>query len=279
MFSSLGDQNDPHKFWDYNPSALAAAVATSVFGFLTLVHAFQLARNRSGFCLPFLIGGVLETIGYAARAGAHNNTESLTPYIVQSLLILLAPIFFAASIYAILGRLIRRVNGDNIAIIHPSVLTRFFVGGGGILSQAREQSAMNFGKNTILVGLGLQIYIFCFFVKIAARFHRDMQRHPTDSALSGKFPWRRYMVLLYVACACIGIRNTYRVVEYAMGKNLKLTRVWQDGFLLVHEWPLYVGDFAFMAITLIVCLAWYDVDIRTGNKSVNGVELEPLREV
>ncbi|GME61300.1 RTA1-domain-containing protein [Neofusicoccum parvum] len=205
-----------------------------------------------------------ETIGYAARAGAHNNTKSLPPYIAQSLLILLAPIFFAASIYAVLGRLIRRVDGDDISIVHPSIMTRFFVygdvlcffiqsGGSGILAQAKKQSAMKLGNNVILVGLGLQIYIFCFFVKIAMSFHRDLLKHPTASALNEKFPWQRYMVLLYVACACVGVRNTYRVVEYAMGRG---------GFLVVHEWPLYIGDFTLMAITLITCLTWYDLDIK-----------------
>jgi hypothetical protein len=47
--------------------------------------------------------------------------------------------------YPILGQLIRRVDGDNISIVHPSVMTRFFVygdvlcfliqsAGGGMLS-------------------------------------------------------------------------------------------------------------------------------------------------
>ncbi|KAF2016706.1 RTA1 like protein, partial [Aaosphaeria arxii CBS 175.79] len=245
--------------WDYNPSIVAGAIGTSVCGLLTLLHTWRLIRNRTGFCVPFVVGGLFETIGYAARIGAHNNTKSLVPYVIQSLLLLLAPIFFAASIYAILGRLVQRLNGDDISLIHPSIMTHFFVygdvlcfliqsGGGGILSQAKSQSAMNFGRTTILVGLGLQIYIFCFFVRIAVSFHGDLRAYPTTASKNGTFPWQRYMMLLYVACACVGVRNTYRVAEYAMGKG---------GFLMVHEWPLYVGDFALMVVTLIVCLAWY----------------------
>ncbi|KAF4546217.1 uncharacterized protein LTHEOB_4214 [Lasiodiplodia theobromae] len=226
---SENTQKAEYKLWDYNPSIPAATVAAGVCGFLTLIHAIRLTRNRTWFCIPLIIGGVFETAGYAARAGAHDNTKALPPYIAQSLLILLAPIFFAASIYSILGRIIHRVDGDEISIVHPSIMTRFFVwgdvlcflvqaGGSGMLAQAKKQSDMKMGNTVILVGLGLQIYIFCFFVKIGVSFHRDLQKTPTTAAMDGEFPWERYMVLLYVACACVGIRNTYRVVEYAMGK-------------------------------------------------------------
>lgn len=44
-----------------------------------------------------------------------------------------------------------------------------------------------------------------------------------------------------------------------------LTHKSQDGYLWVTEWPLFVGDFALMAIMLVVCLVWYDID-----KSVRG---------
>jgi hypothetical protein len=241
------DHKQEYKLWDYNPSVPAAAIAAGVCGLLTLLHTYRLVRSHTGFCIPFIIGGIvrplslpqetyasltqpqLETIGYAARAAAHNNTKSLTPYIVQSLLILLAPIFFAASIYTILGRLIHRLNGDDISIVHPSIMTKSFVfgdvlcfliqgTGGGMLSQAKTQSAINFGNNIVLFGLVVQIYVFCFFVKIAVSFHRDMAHYPNLEAKSRGFKWRRYFWLLYAACACVGVRNTYRVVEYAMGK-------------------------------------------------------------
>jgi hypothetical protein len=186
-------------------------------------------------------------------------------------------------------------------MVHPSIMTRFFVigdvlcfliqgGGGGMLSQAKEQSDIDMGNNIILFGLGLQIYIFAFFVKIAGSFHRDLLSHPTIESLEGNFPWKRYMILLYVACACVGIRNTYRIVEYAMGKVcasptieylIDCTRIIlilgrQDGYLLSNEWPLYVGDFALMAITLIVCLAWYDPVITKRTAGKKSVEMRLL---
>lgn len=58
--------------------------------------------------------------------------------------------------------------------------------------------------------------------------------------------------------------------------HLILTLAHQDGFLLSHEWPLYVGDFALMAVTLIVCLAWYDPNIRPRRTPTDGAEMELL---
>jgi len=49
------------------------------------------------------------------------------PYIIQSLLLLLAPALFAASIYMILGRLVVRLGADSYSIIKPKWLTKFFI--------------------------------------------------------------------------------------------------------------------------------------------------------
>lgn len=51
------------------------------------------------------------------------------PYVMQSLLILLAPAFFAASIYMVLGRIIHLVDGEAHSIIRAKWLTKIFVGG------------------------------------------------------------------------------------------------------------------------------------------------------
>jgi hypothetical protein len=47
-----------------------------------------------------------EFVGYVSRAQSHSDQWKLGPYIIQSLLLLVAPALFAASIYIILGRII-----------------------------------------------------------------------------------------------------------------------------------------------------------------------------
>jgi hypothetical protein len=49
--------------------------------------------------------------------------------ITQTLLILLAPILFAASIYMFLSRIITATGSVSYSIIRPTRLTKVFVGG------------------------------------------------------------------------------------------------------------------------------------------------------
>lgn len=52
--------------------------------------------------------------------------------------------------------------------------------------------------------------------------------------------------MLYAVSALIMIRSIFRVAEYIMGN---------DGYLLTHEWPLYLFDSLLMfAVTVIFYL-------------------------
>jgi hypothetical protein len=74
---------------------------------------------------------IVEFVGYAARAASARQTPDFTlpPYIMQSMLLLLGPSFFAASIYMVLGRIIRLTGGERHSMIRPSRLTKIFVAG------------------------------------------------------------------------------------------------------------------------------------------------------
>ncbi|KAL1651512.1 hypothetical protein SLS61_005464 [Didymella pomorum] len=253
--------NPEYVLWPYTPSVAGGAIAAIVFALLTCAHVFRLVKNRTWFCIPFVIGALFETIGYAARAAAHSDTVSKTPYIIQSVLILIAPILFAASIYMILGRLIMRTDSANYSLVRAKWVTKIFVtgdvfcffiqsGGAGMLVQAKDKDGVKMGENIILGGLILQILIFLFFVIIAGTWHRRLETRPT--AASADIPWQKMVRFLYAASAFITIRNMCRVVEYAMGK---------------HEWPLYIYDCLMMIATLAVCITWYDPNIKPGRKS------------
>ncbi|KAF2119841.1 RTA1 like protein-domain-containing protein [Lophiotrema nucula] len=264
----MSDSHIEYKLWNYTPSTAGGVIGAIVFFILTFFHSWRLVKNRTWFCIPFVIGGLFEAIGYAARAAAHTDTESKTPYIIQSVLILVAPILFAASIYMVLGRLILRTESESLSVIRPRWVTVIFVtgdilcffiqsGGAGMLVQADDQSGVKRGENIILGGLILQILCFGFFVVVAGIWHKRMSAMETPAARTGLIPWRRYISLLYVASVCISIRNACRVVEYAMGR---------DAYLLTHEWPMYIYDFLLMATALGVCLSWYDPNIKRGAK-------------
>lgn len=224
----MSDNSVPeYVLWPYTPTTAAGVVAALVFIILTVLHTWRLVKNRTWFCIPFVIGGLFETIGYAARAAAHNDTVSKTPYIIQSILILVAPILFAASVYMILGRLILRTDSVSYSIVRAKWVTKIFVtgdilcffiqgGGAGMLVKANDANGFKTGENIILGGLILQILIFAFFVVVAGIWHRRLSALPTAAA--AELPWKKYIRLLYAASVFITIRNLCRVIEYAMGK-------------------------------------------------------------
>lgn len=225
----MSDHSVPeYVLWPYTPTIAAGAIAAIVFIILTGLHTWRLIKNRTWFCIPFVIGGLFETIGYAARAAAHNDTESTTPYIIQSTLILIAPILFAASVYMILGRLIRRTDSASYSIVRVNWVTKIFVigdifcfciqgGGAGILVQAKDADGFKRGENIILGGLILQILIFAFFVVVASIWHRRLSAVPTAAA--AEIPRKKYILFLYASSVFITVRNLCRVIEYAMGKG------------------------------------------------------------
>ena len=103
----------------------------------------QIVRaNQITYCVA------VEFVGYAARAASARQAPDFTliPYIMQSLLLLLGPSFFAASIYMVLGRLIRLTGGERNSMIRPSWLTKIFVVG-DVLSFFVQSGGMLDPKN------------------------------------------------------------------------------------------------------------------------------------
>lgn len=74
----------------------------------------------------------VEFIGYAARIGSAKQEPGhyrLMPFIIQNTYILVAPALFAATIYMVLGRIIRLTEGESHSMIKATRLTKTFVWG------------------------------------------------------------------------------------------------------------------------------------------------------
>jgi hypothetical protein len=86
----------------------------------------------------------VETIGYVGRAisATQSPNWSTGPYIIQSLLLLLAPALFAASIYMVLGRIIVLTDGEAHSPIKARWLTKVFVTG-DVLSFLAQSAGKN----------------------------------------------------------------------------------------------------------------------------------------
>lgn len=174
-----------------------------------------MVKKRTWYFLPLIIGGLFETIGYVGRIISHNNLFALGPFIMQSILLLVAPALFAASIYIILGRIILATEGEKYSLIQQRFLTGAFVlgepsleykkhlgiyanhvpnlgdilsflvqSGGGGIQAIGTISSMHLGEKLILVGLFLQILFFGFFTIVAGFFHYSFTNNLPTTQLS-----------------------------------------------------------------------------------------------
>jgi hypothetical protein len=50
-----------YKLWNYTPSVAGGAIGAIVFAVVTSLHTYRLVRNRTWFCIPFVIGGLVSS--------------------------------------------------------------------------------------------------------------------------------------------------------------------------------------------------------------------------
>ncbi|KAF7910799.1 uncharacterized protein EAF01_002308 [Botrytis porri] len=247
---------EKYMLYHYEPSTAAACVFVVLFGISAILHIYQLVSKRTWYFIPFVIGGLFEAIGYVGRllSSRENYGDwTLGPYIMQTLLILIAPAFFAASIYMVLGRIIVLTDGEQYSIIRARWLTKIFVAGdvlsflmqssgGGILASTSSASSVKMGENIITGGLVVQVVFFAFFIVTTGIFHHRITKAQGGTHASA-VPWQQYLYILYIASTFIMIRSIFRIVEYVQGS---------DGTLLSTETYIYVFDATLMFLVMVI---------------------------
>ncbi|KAF7560363.1 hypothetical protein G7046_g3776 [Stylonectria norvegica] len=251
------------KYYHYDPSLAAACVFAIIFGLSTVWHLVLIAKHKTRYFVPLLIGGIFEIVGYAARGVSSTQAPNLTiaPYVIQTLLILVAPALLAASMYMILGRIIISVDGESYSLIKTRWLTKVFVtsdvitffvqlAGGGLMASSHASTA-TMGSRIVLAGLLIQIIIFGFFIAVALIFQRRLRALPTPQSRQSSLPWNMYLNLLYITSTFIMARSIVRVAEFIEGF---------EGTIILHEVFLYVFDAVPMAAVMVVFNIWYPSD-------------------
>lgn len=112
---------------------------------------------------------------------------------------------------------------------------------------AGSAEAMQTGETIVIVGLAIQLLFFSFFLFVAFLFHWRVTKPASIYKISkavrsrsGRFSWASLMWALYTACALILVRSVFRVIEFVQGN---------DGFIMSHEYLLYIFDGALMVLT------------------------------
>ncbi|KAF2468696.1 RTA1-domain-containing protein [Lindgomyces ingoldianus] len=113
--------------WHYVPNLPAAVVFAALFSLATAVYTWKMATTRMWFCVPFVIGGLFEVIGFVSRAASTYSTGSLALYLIQAIFLLLPPVLFAASLYMVYSRVVRAVQGESFSLLSPRRTTAIFV--------------------------------------------------------------------------------------------------------------------------------------------------------
>ncbi|KAJ5703257.1 hypothetical protein N7493_011646 [Penicillium malachiteum] len=202
--------------YQYTPSLVAAVVFATLFLLTTTVHLWQ---------------RILQIIGYEARAVSHFHTTSTTLYALQTLLVLLVPTLYAASIYRVLGRVIKPLWGGHLSYVPVKYITFIFVmggalsfilqgAGGGVMRSNGSADLLVVGQWIIVAGLCVQLVFFGAFIITSICLHCRITQSPTQEAkdsinISGLFSrdWRGLVFALYAASVLILIRSIYRTIE------------------------------------------------------------------
>ncbi|PBK96440.1 RTA1-domain-containing protein [Armillaria gallica] len=185
------------KLYQYTPNVVAATIFAVTFLALSILLAWKNYRGRSWYFSAMVIGGLMEGVGYFGRAVSHNDITAVGPYVVQSILLLVAPALFAASIYVLLGLIMRKLRTERFSLIRINWLTKNFIagdvlifllqsGGGGLQAVAKYQgdvnlgqSITNLGQNIVVAGLIAQIVWLGGFILVSVVFHYRMRVVPT----------------------------------------------------------------------------------------------------
>ncbi|KAG5417734.1 RTA1 [Candida metapsilosis] len=194
------------------------------------------SSNLKRYCnvmIPFIIGIVLEIIGYTARAVSSKQPQSLMPYVIQSVFILIGPTLILASTYMIFCELAKSLRAESYSVIPLKYLAKVFVTGDivSLFVQANGgglqvmDSLRTIGRALVITGVVLQLAFFTVFCYVFVSFTIKILRNPTKVAqtLSQVFPrignWKHGIVVLSFSCIFLMIRSVYRCVEMIEGHN------------------------------------------------------------
>ncbi|GMG16948.1 unnamed protein product [Aspergillus oryzae] len=270
------------EFYPYNPSQTAGYAFMAIFGITTVVHIILMFPYKAAYFIPLILGGICtyityhptptlklytmnptnrytgETFGYYGRAWSHNNRTLISSWALQQMLILCAPPFVAATIYMVLGRIIRAFDAEHLSPMRPKRITVLFVlndvfcfftqlGGAGVQITG-DAKVMDIGRKVVIVGLVFALVVFLLFVWIAWVFHRRLAAEPTGVAAANPgLNWRRYMWAIYGSCLVLMVRNLVRLVEFGAVKSA----------LNQQEAYIYVFDAAMMFLSMGVLVFWH----------------------
>lgn len=154
----------------------------------------------------------------------------------QEVTLIIAPVFFSAALYVLLGQLIHRApDPKSVSMITPRMYAIVFCTcdvvslvvqavGGAMASEADTDTAQKNGTHIMVAGIAFQLVTMALFGLLGA----DFARRVTKGWGLGNAGGLRLDVLVVgtVSFTMIFVRGIYRTIELAQG--------WR-GYLITHE--------------------------------------------
>ncbi|QGA13175.1 hypothetical protein EYB26_000822 [Talaromyces marneffei] len=220
----------------YVPSLAAGIVFTTLFGLSMIAHTVQFIWTRWWWCSVFSVGALVEVLGWAGRTWSSQCPYEATPFLMQISTLIIAPAFFTAGIYVLLGRLIQ-ILGRSSSILSPSLYLWIFsacdiislviqaVGGGMASGQAGKIGGdTKPGTDIMVAGIIFQLVSITVFAVSAVDFLRRVLKQRLLQSVQGSVT--PLLLAMVFSIVLIYIRSIYRVVELVQG--------W-SGYLITHE--------------------------------------------
>lgn len=235
---------------DFHParSGRLEYVTFPPFQLFTYAPAYETLKSQS---LTFLFFLLAELIGWAARAYNGKCPYNSNAFMSQEVTLIIAPVFFSAALYVLLGKLIldlgprsSMISAKWYAIVFCTcdVLSLIVQAiGGAQASMATIDSQMELGTHIMVAGIAFQLFTMTLFVGLLVDFLLRVLR--TRSEFSGVVTkgMKHVFVALIVSAVMIYVRSVYRTIELAQG--------WH-GYLISHEGYFIGLDAAIMVIAV-----------------------------
>ncbi|KAJ4062588.1 hypothetical protein NW756_000105 [Fusarium oxysporum] len=228
----------PFDLYPYNPSQGPAYAFLGLFGAAGIAHFIMMFPYRAAFPIPMIIGCGMEAAAYWFRSRSHDNLRQTLPFLIQNLLVLVAPPFLAATIYMSLGRITRALKAQEASLISLRWITKLFVlvdlicfatqTAGAIMSGSEDLEEAKRGQTIIIGGLVLQILAFALFITCTLTLQLRLRSNPpVQFVASAVTHYRRYFIAFYCTSGLFLVRNLCDEVKPQCGKCVQFG-VWCD---------------------------------------------------
>ncbi|PSR85679.1 RTA1 like protein-domain-containing protein [Coniella lustricola] len=238
--------------YGYVPSLAAGIVFCILFAISLFYHTFQSVRLRATISILLALGALTELVGWAARTYSAKCPYNANSFLAQEVTLIIAPVFFSAALYVLLGRLIIDL-GRASSILSAKWYTIIFctcdvisliiqaIGGAKASMAGFDLDQQRLGTHIMVAGIAFQLGTMTLFGLCVLDFFRRVLARSSPLRGSVTKAMRLVLVGMVVSFIMIYIRSIYRTIELAQG--------W-SGYLITHQ-AYFIGlDGALMAIAV-----------------------------